>query len=89
MHDARDRPLAERHDRELVAQRLGNLVVHEDLARRGGVAQAGREVDRHPDEVVALEHDDLARGDADAQRQHDVGVLHLLGEVEHRLDDRA
>ena len=42
----------------VVARAPRDLVVHEDLAGRGGVAQPGREVDRHPDEVVALEHDD-------------------------------
>ena len=30
----------------------------------------------------------LPGGDADAQRQDDAGVLHPLGEVEHRLDHR-
>ena len=86
--DPGDRALAQRHDGEAVAQRGGDLVVGEDLPRPGGVAQARREVDRHADEVVALEDDHLARGDADAQRQDDAGVLHALGEVEHRLDHR-
>ena len=44
-------------DGERVAEGLHDLVVGEDLAGRGGVAEPGREVDRHADEVVALEHD--------------------------------
>ena len=61
-HDPRDRPLAERAPRGTRRRALGHhLVVGEDLAGPGGVAQARREVDRHADEVVALEHDHLDR----------------------------
>src|SRR5690242_19029589 len=65
--DAGDLALAQRDDGERVAHGLGDLVVDDDLTRGRGIAQARRQVDRHADEVVAFEHDDPARSDADPQ----------------------
>src|SRR5713101_2392894 len=88
-HDARKVLLAERNDREVFAKRSDDFLAGKDLARTGMVTQSRREIDRHPNEVVALEHDDLPRRHPDTQRKDDVGSLELLSEVEHGLDHGA
>src|SRR5262249_19851190 len=66
LHDAGNRAESERHRAELVANCLRHLRRRQDLAGPGGVAQTRRKVDRHADEVVALEEDHGAGRDPDA-----------------------